>query len=823
MQVFTSLWRRWLLPALLVIGGAAVCPAQAQVNGYSFTASAGTFTPLANSATNVPVLLADDATSGSTLLPLGFSFVFGGVAYTGVKASSNGFLSFNANASYNVGNQLSTNAAATEKPLLAPLWDDLAGSAAGARASYQTSGTAPNRVFTFEWLNWKWSYQATGPVISFQVKLYEGTNRIEYIYRPESMAPATGPSFGASIGLAGPVPAMNPSAFLSLNNSSAAPVTSSTTETRTITTAPAAGQMYAFEPGTSAGCSAPFDLGAAPVTGTTATLTFQGPAIATGYTVTYQAAGGPLQTLSPAPTASPVTLSGLTPNTTYTATVAAACGGGLTSPPTTVTFNTTAGYCATNLGGTCGPDNITAINLSGTTLNASGLTCTSSGAPAQAYTSYPASGSTTATVQRGSTYQLIVTTGANDIISAWLDADHSLSFEPGEWVQVAVSSGVNLPSTVNITVPATAALGQTVLRVRSRRTPNTNGPSDACTNFGLGETKDFILTITEPSACPLPTNLSASNATQNGATLSFALGGGGGTATLIYGPAGFDPATSGTSVVGATSPLTLTTLQPSTAYQFYVRQNCGGAAGTSPLAGPINFATTPTNDDPCAAIVLPLNSTCVPLNTTNLGATITTSPSVSASACTGVNFTPRDVWFSFTTAATGPGSTAVRISVTGSSASIVQALRGTSCTGPFVNVRCVGGQSNVAAPALDLTSLTASTTYWVRVHTFQFNDLLGAFSICATASTVSAARAQAEADGLLVSPNPSASGEFTLHRSSAQAGEASLFNALGQCVLRQSLRPAAEQTVDARSLAPGLYTLRVAAGGQVLTRRVVLE
>ena len=299
---------------------------------------------------------------------------------------------------------------------------------------------------------------------------------------------------------------------------------------------------------------------------------------------------------------------------------------------------------------------------------------------------------------------------------------------------------------------------------------------------------------------------------------------GGGAITAVYGPAGFDPATGGTAVTPASSPLVLGGLVPGTAYQFYVRQACGGTAGSSALAGPVNFSTVPANDDPCAATVLPVNPTaCTLLSATNAAATVTTNPSVSAGACTGANISPRDVWFSFTTAATGPTSTAVRIAVAGASASIVQGLRAASCAGPFVSLRCVGSQSNVAAPVLDLTALTPGTQYWVRVHTFQFSDPLGPFSICVTATTVSATAAAADSEALQVYPNPSAGGRLTLRRSQPMAGELVLFDALGQAVRRETLRPATEHTLATAGLAPGLYTLRVVADGQVLTRRVVLE
>ena len=74
------------------------------------------------------------------------------------------------------------------RPLLAPFWDNLNMSTGGVY--YQTTGTAPSRVFTLEWNNARWPSTVTSGTISFQVKLYEGTGRIEYLYRPEAGTPA---------------------------------------------------------------------------------------------------------------------------------------------------------------------------------------------------------------------------------------------------------------------------------------------------------------------------------------------------------------------------------------------------------------------------------------------------------------------------------------------------------------------------------------------------------------------------------------------------------------------------------------------------------
>jgi hypothetical protein len=205
---------------------------------YTFAASSGTFTPITG-GTAVDDIETDDNLSAQ--LPIGFTFRLSGVPYTQLYASSNGFLSFNPYI-LNVGSSGASNdlSSSLHRSLVAPLWDDLDG--AGGVASYVTTGSAPNRVFTFEWLNWEWDYSATDG-ISFQVKLYEADGKIEYIYRQEAGALV---SPDASIGMA--FSNVGSGNFISLNNSSATPTASTTAEVTTIATKPATGQVYSFTP-----------------------------------------------------------------------------------------------------------------------------------------------------------------------------------------------------------------------------------------------------------------------------------------------------------------------------------------------------------------------------------------------------------------------------------------------------------------------------------------------------------------------------------------------------------------------------------------------
>ncbi|TBX65986.1 hypothetical protein EZL74_11475 [Flavobacterium silvisoli] len=231
-------------PGTICIGGTTTLTASggtvsSSASNYGFAATSGTFTPLSG-ATAVTSIKADTAIS--TAVPIGFSFNFGGTNYTNVYADSNGILSFNASATSQTTNTFTSSN--NIYPLIAPLWDDNDGSqtVTPGSASYLTTGTAGNRVFTFEWLNWEWNYLANDAVISFQVKLYEADGRIEFIYRSDSAAPVS-PS--ASIGIA----TANGN-YLSLNNSSANPTASSTVNTTTIATKPVTGQVYSFIPPT---------------------------------------------------------------------------------------------------------------------------------------------------------------------------------------------------------------------------------------------------------------------------------------------------------------------------------------------------------------------------------------------------------------------------------------------------------------------------------------------------------------------------------------------------------------------------------------------
>jgi hypothetical protein len=234
-----------LVIALFLVGMSNLYPQSiSNYGGASFTSTLGTYTPISG-GTPVNVLLTDDATS--TAIDIGFDFYFMGTRYRYVYAGSNGYLSFNPNAlNVDPNDQLANNLASCPddlRPLIAPLWDDIDGNATDATsaARYSITGTAPTRVFTFEWVNFEWDWTSNNAEISFQAKLYETTGKIEFVYSRVGSDPITSPS--ASIGLA----ATTSGEFLSLNNVTT-PTPSTISEADNLAVKPATGRTFTFEP-----------------------------------------------------------------------------------------------------------------------------------------------------------------------------------------------------------------------------------------------------------------------------------------------------------------------------------------------------------------------------------------------------------------------------------------------------------------------------------------------------------------------------------------------------------------------------------------------
>jgi len=556
--------------------------ANAQAGDYSLTSSSGTFTSIVGTGeTNQPLVQADSYITPST--PIGFTFNFEGVAYTNFKASSNGVLSFGAGT-----NSLTTNnldfANIASRPLVAPLWDDNDGRATGgSTASYIVTGTAPNRVLTYEWLNWQWKYGSSDPVISFQVKLYETTDVIEFVYQQESGAISYGT---ASIGLTGL------SSFLSLDNTGTSPSASNTSETDNLDTKPASGQTYTFTPPT---CSTTSALTASNITTTAADL---GWISTTGtWDIEWGVDGFPA-TGTPnikGKTNNPYNLTGLTSNTSYEFYVRADCGG------TDGASNWTGPFSFTT------PCNALAIpfseNFSSTSTTQNCWTVIDNNTDGDMWNMDYALSSLA-----GDQVAIISTdynNGANDDYlitpTLTLTGNEQLRFsyrvrsasEPNEF-EVLLSTTGKTPADFTNTLMALDTFSNTTYTETTIDLSAYSGNVNIAFHVPAGGLDGWIIYIDSVEVeiiptCLRPTALTVANVTATTADLEWTSTAG--TWDIEWGIDGFSQG-SGTMVTGSsTNPQTLTGLAPLTAYKFYVRADCGTIDGLSLWAGPYSFRT----------------------------------------------------------------------------------------------------------------------------------------------------------------------------------------------------------------------------------------
>ncbi len=271
-------------------------------NQYDFITQTRTYSPIVG-GTSVPSLSADDVLSDT--LPIGFDFVFEGTTYTHIKASSNGFLTFNSSATSSVSFNSSSNRNSL-KPALAPLWDDLDGRQPNSDVSYTVSGAVPFRVFTIEWTKFEWNYSSSSEDISFQVKLYESSNKIEFLYKDENGS-INSPS--ATIGIFGG------SNYLTLSNSSSNP-TAGTSFTSSISSAPATGQVYVFRIPDE--CFTPNNLSFSGITINSANVNWNSPTKKWYFDYEYGPRGfTPGTGVTDSTRGNAISLAGLTPGTEY--------------------------------------------------------------------------------------------------------------------------------------------------------------------------------------------------------------------------------------------------------------------------------------------------------------------------------------------------------------------------------------------------------------------------------------------------------------------------------------------------------------------------
>lgn len=134
----------------------------------------------------------------------------------------------------------------------------------------------------------------------------------------------------------------------------------------------------------------------------------------------------------------------------------------------------------------------------------------------------------------------------------------------------------------------TDGAANTAMYYRSDSTnPDPASPLDA--SGRLSYTSNIIFDGIAQS-CTSPSVLSATNITSTTADLQWTENGTATSWNIVYGEAGFNPDTEGTTVVASANPYAVTGLLSNTSYEFYVQADCGSGE-LSARVGPSSFTT----------------------------------------------------------------------------------------------------------------------------------------------------------------------------------------------------------------------------------------
>lgn len=184
---------------LLVLVATALITATAQTN-YSFTnvvAGISAYSDISSSGT--PVVMSNPENGASTApQSIGFTFTYNGAAFTQFMIHADGIMRLGAAAPGNApgisatpgsayGNVMTSTGSSYQNVLL-PFFCDLVQGTSTPEFHVLISGAAPNRVCTIQWKNLRDPDNVSGTLehqfdnLEFQVKLYETSNDIEFVY-----------------------------------------------------------------------------------------------------------------------------------------------------------------------------------------------------------------------------------------------------------------------------------------------------------------------------------------------------------------------------------------------------------------------------------------------------------------------------------------------------------------------------------------------------------------------------------------------------------------------------------------------------------------
>ena len=894
-QATSRKWQ-WPLAALLLLGSAGL---QAQDLNYRPSNAqnvAGSYTDLGTTGTAITTTDTDD--SNSTAQDIGFTFNYNGQSFTQFVLNTNGYLRLGAEAPaaalYLTAAQGSDggafrSTAATDVNLLIPFGVDLIGNA-GAEYRLTVTGTAPNRICTIQWKDVRDKARpatttAGAAVIgeqyasfSFQTKLYETTNAIEFVYNAPTAGTGANAYKAGQVGLKGASAADAQvltvgkgsaqawSAAIFQQNNYEAGSTAAFNFRKNVP--PDAGRTYRFLPvqANDASVVTIYTLGKLPL-GAATPHVMQGVVRNVGS-----------NTLTNVPVTVAVTGANSFTNTQTIASLPSGATAVVSFAPFTPTVVGT-----DNITVSLGADDLASNNTATIAQLVTNGVYSYATPDADAYTSY--GGSTTALA-------FLSRFTAND--SRYVQAVNVYIGDVSAVGKVVYGVAVNRTGTI---VGRSLDYTVTAADVRTYKTFTLSAPvlfsaddffvglalsTSATSYFPVGTQAEdptrrmasYLLTIgdgsapadlststigkfmieavTAPATCLPPTNLAVVINSLASTTASLSFTAPAGTApsgySIVYGPTGFDPATAGTIVPGTASPVVLTGLTAATTYQAYVRSTCS-STDLSIFSSPVAFTTLCTppapvatfpyvqNFDGVTAPALPCGFTTLDANTDGYTWATSTSAARSGSNSLTYNFnnqsltTAADDWV-FTPALTLTAAEQYNLSFyyqvgTVNGAAVAERLEVKLGTAPTVaDMTTTIYANNLTATTFTQASTTqpvkvaANGQYYIGMHVISpANSFRLSIDDMQLTTGVLATNA-ALSRSIDAYPNPT-TGLLTLdlRSTAARQVQATLVNTLGQTVLSRSFSNK-QQQLDLSNLATGIYTLKLNIDGEIAVKRI---
>jgi GEVED domain/Pregnancy-associated plasma protein-A/Secretion system C-terminal sorting domain/Fibronectin type III domain len=243
-------------------------------------------------------------------------------------------------------------------------------------------------------------------------------------------------------------------------------------------------------------CAVPTALASSGVTTVSATLSWGAATGASSYVLQYKTAAATTWTTVSGVGTPTWTLTGLTAATTYNFQVATVCGTTTTAYSTAASFTTLAvgavTYC-TSKGTSAADEFINTVRFAKTATPTTYVINNTSGNNA----GYGNFTGTAINVQRGTGYTLTVVPGWTATVysegyKVWVDWNRDGDFlDAGENVYTKATSTAT-PATGAFTIPTTAALGATRMRIQMKYNSST---ITSCETFSYGEVEDYTLNI----------------------------------------------------------------------------------------------------------------------------------------------------------------------------------------------------------------------------------------------------------------------------------------------------------------------------------------